>query len=122
MLTHPQVQNARLRLNYLISRVVEDRLNASAAALTFVSLFALVPLLTVTLSIASALPAAGDIEGKLSEFLLQFLLPESSSQVVQYLSAFISQARSLTAFGVVILLVSAILMLRNVEKALNDIW
>ena len=33
----------------------------SAAALTFVSLFALVPLLTVTLSIASALPAAGDI-------------------------------------------------------------
>ena len=122
MLTHPQVQNARLRLNYLISRVVDDRLNASSAALTFVSLFALVPLLTVTLSIASALPAAGDIEGKLSEFLLQFLLPESSSQVVQYLSAFISQARSLTAFGVVILLVSAILMLRNVEKALNDIW
>ena len=122
MLTHPHVQNTRLRLNYLISRVVEDRLNASAAALTFVSLFALVPLLTVTLSIASALPAAGDIEGKLNEFLLQFLLPESSTQVVDYLSAFISQARSLTVFGVVILLVSAILMLRNVEKALNDIW
>ena len=38
MLTHPQVQNARLRLNYLISRVVEDRLNASAAALTFCEL------------------------------------------------------------------------------------
>ena len=122
MVTHPTMQNASLRLRYLLNRFVEDRLNASAAALTFVSLFALVPLLTVTLSIASALPAAGNIEDKLNEFLLQFLLPESSTQVVQYLSTFISQARSLTAFGVIILLVSAILMLRNVEKALNDIW
>ena len=122
MLTHPHRQNASLRLRYLANRFVEDRLNASAAALTFVSLFALVPMLTVTLSIASALPAAGDIEGKLNEFLVQFLLPESSTQVVQYLSTFIAQARSLTVFGVIILLISAILMLRNVEKALNDIW
>ena len=122
MVTHPSLQNARLGLQYLLSRVVEDRLNASAAALTFVSLFALVPLLTVTLSIASALPAAGDLEGKLDEFLLQFLLPDSSTQVVEYLSTFIGQARSLTVFGVAIPLVTAILMLRNVEKALNDIW
>ena len=122
MVTHPSMQNANLRLRYLLNRLVEDRLNASAAALTFVTLFALVPLLTVTLSIASALPAADNIEDKLSEFLLQFLLPESSTQVIEYLSTFISQARSLTAFGVIILLVSAILMLRNVEKAFNDIW
>ena len=58
MVTHPTVQNASLRLRYLLNRCVEDRLNASVAALTFVSLFALVPLLTVTLSIASALLAA----------------------------------------------------------------
>ena len=57
MVTHPTVRNASLRLRYLLNRCVEDRLNASAAALTFVSLFALVPLLTVTLSIASALLA-----------------------------------------------------------------
>ena len=58
MVTHPTVQNASLRMRYLLNRCVEDRLNASVAALTFVSLFALVPLLTVTLSIASALLAA----------------------------------------------------------------
>lgn len=122
MVTHPSLQNAGPRLRYLTKRFIEDRLNANAAALTFVSLFAFVPLLTVTLSIASALPAAGDIEAKLSDFLLQFLLPESSTQVVQYLSTFIDQARSLTVFGVGILLVTAVLMLRSMEKALNDIW
>ena len=55
MVTHPTVRNASLRLRYLLNRCVEDRLNASAVALIFVSLFALVPLLAVTLSIASAL-------------------------------------------------------------------
>jgi len=122
MVTHPTVHDVATRLRYLLTRIIDDRLNANAAALTFVTLFALVPLLTVTLSIASALPAAGDIEGRLSSFLLQFLLPDSSTQVVDYLSDFISQTRSLTAFGVAILLVTSILMLRNVEKALNDIW
>ena len=57
MVTHPTVQNASLRMRYLLNRCVEDRLNASAAALTLVSLLTLVPLLTVTLSIASALLA-----------------------------------------------------------------
>ena len=58
MVTHTTGQNASLRLRYLLNRCVEDRLNASVAALTFVSLFSLVPLLTVALSIASAPLAA----------------------------------------------------------------
>ena len=62
MVTHPTVQNASLRLRYLLNRCVEDRLNASAAALTLVSLLALVPLLTVTLSMASALLATPLVE------------------------------------------------------------
>ena len=122
MVTHLQSAKLARGIQYLARRLLEDRLTTKAAALTFVSLFALVPLLTVTLSMASALPIAGNIEEKLSDFLLQFLLPESSNQVVQYLSTFISHARSLTLFGVAILVVTAVLMLRNVEKALNEIW
>ena len=62
MVTHPTVRNASLRLRYLLNRCVEDRLNVSAAALSFVSLFALVPLLTVTLSMATALLATPLVE------------------------------------------------------------
>ena len=62
MVTHPTVRNASLRLRYLLNRCVEDRLNVSAAALSFVSLFALVPLLTVPLSMASALLATPLVE------------------------------------------------------------
>ena len=44
-------------LRYLGARMAEDRSRQSAAALTFVSLFALVPLLTVFYSILSMVPA-----------------------------------------------------------------
>ena len=33
MVTHPALQNAGLRFRYLLNRLVEDRLNASAAVL-----------------------------------------------------------------------------------------
>ena len=37
MVTHPIIQQAGPGLRYLLGRIVTDRLNASAAALTFVS-------------------------------------------------------------------------------------
>ena len=57
MVTHPRLQNASLRLRYLLNRFVEDRLNTSAATLTFVSLFAL-GLQSCTQSV-DELPGAG---------------------------------------------------------------
>ena len=50
MVTHPTVRNASLRLRYLLNRCVEDRLNASAAALTFVSLSMASALLATSLA------------------------------------------------------------------------
>ena len=122
MVAHPAIQNALSGLRYLIRRYIDDRCSAIAAALTFVTLFALVPLLTVTFSLASALPATASLEGRLEGFLMGFLLPESSAQVAAYLETFMEQARSLTVFGLVILLFTAVMMLRNIERALNDIW
>ena len=45
------------RLDYLISRYTVDRCSENAAALTYMSLFALVPLLTVLYTMASAIPS-----------------------------------------------------------------
>ena len=120
MLTHPQRQNAGSACD-ICNPVVEDRLNAKRAALTFVSLFALVPLLTVTLSIASALPARAIFEGKLNDFWCSFYCQRAPLRWCNTCRP-LSPGALADVFGVIILLISAILMLRNVEKALNDIW
>ena len=86
------------------------------------SLFALVPLLTVVYTMASAIPAFQGLEGTIQAFLFENLMPDTNSEIQDYLSDFSRQAKNLTGFGIAFLVVTAVLMLRNVEKAFNQIW
>jgi membrane protein len=107
---------------YLFSRFRIDRCSENSAALTYMSLFALVPLMTVLYTMASAIPAFSGVEVQIEAFLFENLVPETSSDIQDYLGEFSRQAKNLTGFGIAFLVITAILMLRNIEKALNQIW
>ena len=94
----------------------------SAAALTYMTLFALVPLLMVFYSVFSIVPAFESVGEQIQDALFSNLLPESSQSVQSYLQSFSSQARNLTLPGVAMLFVTAFLMLTNIEKNFNTIW
>ena len=110
------------RILYLFSRFGIDRCSENAAALTYMSLFALVPLMTVLYTMASAVPAFQGLEVQIEAFLFENLVPETSSDIQDYLSDFSRQAKNLTGFGIAFLVITAVLMLRNIEKAFNRIW
>lgn len=110
------------RAIYLFSRFRIDRCSENSAALTYMSLFALVPLMTVLYTMASAIPAFQGVEGQIEAFLFENLVPETSSDIQDYLGDFSRQAKNLTGFGIAFLVITAILMLRNIEKAFNQIW
>lgn len=116
------IQPVLRRLGYLFSRFKIDRCSENAAALTYMSLFALVPLLTVVYTMASAVPAFQGLEGNIQAFLFENLMPDTNTEIQDYLSDFSRQAKNLTGFGIAFLVVTAVLMLRNVEKAFNHIW
>ena len=122
MTEHPRIQNAINGIRYLLRRYQEDRCSEIAAALVYMSLFALVPLLTVIYAIGTAVPTATDLQDQLQGFLVDNLLPEASQEVAGYLSSFSQQAKNLTGVGIAILAATAVLMLRNVERAFNNIW
>jgi membrane protein len=107
---------------YLASRYRSDRCRDTAAALTYVSLFALVPLLTVLYTMASAVPAFQGLEASIQDLLFENLLPETSAGIEEYISDFSRQAKNLSGFGVAVLVATAVLMLRNIEQAFNMIW
>ena len=122
MTEHSPIQNAVDRCRYLLQRYQDDRCSEIAAALVYMSLFALVPLLTLVYSISTAIPTATDIQAQLQQFLVDNLLPEASQDVANYLTSFSEQAKNLTGVGIAILATTAVLMLRNVERAFNNIW
>ncbi len=110
------------RACYVFSRYTVDRCSENAAALTYMSLFALVPLLTVLYTMASAIPAFQGLETQMQAFMFEHLMPDTSSEIETYLNDFSRQAKNLTGPGIVFLVVTAVLMLRNIEKAFNHIW
>lgn len=110
------------RVRYLIERFLADRCSENAQALTYMSLFALVPLLTVLYTIASAIPAFQGAQEQMQALLFKHLVPQSSASIEQYFTEFSQQARNLTGPGIGFLLVTAIIMLRNIEHAFNNIW
>ena len=120
--SHPLLREGWRRARYLVNRFSADRCSENAAALTYMSLFALVPLVTVLYTMASAIPAFQGAEEQMQAFMFKHLVPQSSATIEQYINDFSEQARNLTGPGIGFLLVTAILMLRNIEHAFNHIW
>lgn len=106
----------------LSRRFVQDRGVSNAAALTYTTLFAVVPMMTVTFAMLSAIPAFQGVGEEIQGFIFRNFVPSTGETVQQYLREFTVQARQLTWFGVGLLAVTAFLMLVTIEKTFNLIW
>jgi len=104
-------------------RVREDRCSQVAGSLTFTTLLALVPLVTVALAVASAFPWFRTLTLRLDDFLLANLLPEAVGRtVLRYLDQFTQRAGRLTALGLALLAVTAGMLMVTIERAFNQIF
>jgi membrane protein len=108
---------------YIAARFVQDRCAQTASSLTFTTLLALVPMITIALTVFSAFPVFEDFSAQIKIYLLNNLMPENAGVVItQYMQQFADSAARLTAVGIVILTVTAMMMLMTIDKAFNVIW
>ncbi|VVD70373.1 YihY family inner membrane protein [Pandoraea soli] len=125
MLRLPRINwnNVRQLLRYALARAQDDRIPQVAASLTFTSILSIVPLFAVTFALFTAFPIFNTFRDALQGFLIEHLMPESvNAQIFNYLNQFASKAKGLTAFGLIGLLVTAVLTLMTIESAFNVIW
>lgn len=94
----------------------------NAAALTYTTLFAVVPLMTVSYSMLAAVPNFKGVGEQLQGWVFSNFVPATGEVVQSYLSTFAAQAQSLTVVGIVFLAVTSIMMMKNIEAAFNRIW
>lgn len=99
-----------------------DRCSHTAAALTYMSLFAVVPLLTVIFAMLSAVPAFAQAHTQIQQLIFSHFLPSSGQEIQAYLLSFSDQARKLTGVGIAFLTVTALTMLMKIEAEFNVIW
>jgi len=107
----------------LRQRFREDRLGVTASSLTFTTLIALVPFVTVALAVFSAFPMFAQFQSALEKYFLQSLVPETIAKpVLMALTQFATKANRLGTVGLVFLVVTALALMLTIDRTLNAIW
>jgi len=119
-LSHFPWRNTALTLR---ERFREDRLGLTASSLTFTTIIALVPLITVALAVFTAFPMFGKLQEVLQKWLVESLVPDNiARQVLGYLTQFAGKASRLGAVGLAVLFFTALSLVFTIDRTLNAIW
>ena len=107
---------------FVVRRFSEERVPQAAASMTFTTLLALVPVLTVMVAVASIFPIFDRWSDSFVSFVNQTIVPQGADMVFDYIDAFRDQANRLTAIGSVMLVVTSLMLIRTIDNAFNRIW
>lgn len=109
-------------VRYYWHHLLDPELTYYASSLSFYTIFTVVPLLMIMLSIAVMLPSFQEHYADLKTFLLENLLPVNSEQVSQYIDEFLHNAVKLSVVGSVMIIVASMLFFDNFEYIVNKIF
>lgn len=107
---------------FVLRRFEADRCRDQAGSLTYTTLFAVVPMLTVFLVIISSIKALEPARQQLQQLIYSNFLPKSTIAFDKALNAFTDKSSNLTIIGVLFLFVTTVLMLTSIETVFNRIW
>ena len=106
----------------LIRRIWAAGIGRVAASLSFTTLLGLVPLFTVAFAYVARFPLFERWLDALEPTLLKFLLPGSSATVRHYLAEFTARSADLQGIGTAFVVLTAVLLVADVESEINAIW
>lgn len=98
--------------------VVDDQVLSRATSLAFTTVISLVPLTMVVFSFGGF----DQFGTSLFRSFSQFLVPEGNEEMIRALDTFTNNARRLGAFGTMLFLVAAVMLLNATENHLNSIF
>ena len=82
----------------------------------------MVPLLAVIFSFFSIFPFFEKLKEEVEEFVFSNFVPELGEVVQEQILSFVDNATRMTPFGLMVLLIVAVLLLSSIDHTLNQIW
>lgn len=104
-------------------RFYTERFIQTAAALSFTTLLALVPMVAVAFALISQFSFISGLGLALEKFLLSNLLPDKAGALIaKYLTQFVQRGEQATLIGMSALGLTALFQMLTIEHAFNGIW
>lgn len=107
---------------FVVRRFIQDRCSEQASSLTYTTLFAVVPMMTVFLAIVSSIKALEPARQQIQIWVYSNLLPKTTIAFEQALNNFAEKSSNLTVIGAMFLFVTTIMMIMSIEDVFNRIW
>ena len=107
---------------YVTKTFFDNKCALSATALSYISLLALVPLLTISLSALASFNVLQNSQEQIIHFLSQHLFFESEVIVEEHLTLFIENVRHLSLLGITLLVIALLFVFSTIEATFNNLW
>ncbi|MDP9109107.1 MAG: YihY family inner membrane protein [Pseudomonadota bacterium] len=108
---------------FALRRLDEEHLPQVAGSLTFTTVLALVPLLTIALAIFTVFPLFTTFRTALEAYFTQNLMPRGiANTILSYMNQFAAKSTGLSAIGGAALIVTAVAMMSTIDRVFNQIW
>ena len=105
-----------------IRSFTDSRITRTAAALSFSSMMAIVPMVAVVFAISRGFGISKYIEQWFANLLSS--QPQVAEAIIGFVNSYLVNAKSgvILGFGFIVMLYTVIMLISNVETAFNDIW
>jgi len=104
-----------------LKKIIND-LTIFAAALSFYTIFSLIPLLLVILTFTSSTPFFIEFYSKLEKFIISNILPTNKQLVATYLQNFLTNSKEMGIIGGIYIIITSILFFDNYENIISKIF
>ncbi|KIM08246.1 MAG: ribonuclease BN [Sulfurovum sp. FS06-10] len=105
-----------------LSALFNDKISYYSASLSFYTLFSIIPLLVIVLSIFTNLPVFDDVYQSIQTMLFDNLMPTHSQEILTYINAFVENSGKLGMVGVGYVLFASMMFFKNYDYIVNDIF
>jgi len=108
--------------HYLLVQIRRHSLFNLSSTLAFTSLLAFVPLFTVIFAYVSHLPWIQDKAVEVNHVILTYFIPDVGTDVEGLLQGFIDRALRMQFWGLISLVITALMLIATIDKAIHEIW
>jgi len=109
-------------LKGFILELFEPKVSFYAASMSWATIFFMIPLLVIILSVIIYTPMFGQFYDKIHDLIASSLLPGSSKQIMAWIDTFVANAYTMGYIGIVYIIVAAIMFFRDFDYIVNDIF
>lgn len=106
----------------LLKKFNRDGCFSRASALSYATLFSLVPVTAISFSLFSSFEAFKVFREQVEKFIFSNFLPQSASKIQEYIQNFVGNTTTLSIFGLIFLVVGSVFIIDTIEVSLNEIW